>query len=110
MLFRSDFSQKLVARAQEMGASAFIAEEYGLASQLALTQNSLPVLGSDPRWSLFSFPSAKVPLGLKIEELHRIPAVLDQDTLCRQSHGHNVRCYRVDVVKMPSGVQLPGRT
>ncbi|WP_418610288.1 ArnT family glycosyltransferase [Gluconobacter cerinus] len=105
-----DLSRKLVARAQETGASAFVAEEYGLASQLALTQNSLPVLGSDPRWSLFSFPSAEVPLGLKIEELHRIPAVLDQDTLCRQSHGHNVRCYRVDVVKMPSGVQLPGRT
>ena len=44
-----DLSQKLVALAQEMGASAFIADEYGLASQLASYQNSLPVLGSDPR-------------------------------------------------------------
>nr|WP_231875096.1 glycosyltransferase family 39 protein [Gluconobacter thailandicus] len=102
-----EFSQKLGERAVAQGATVFMAEDYGLASQLAFNQSHLDVLGTDRRWSLFRLPVVQTNRGIQVEEIHHIPSPLPADVLCRESHGQTVRCYRMTVVENPLGVQLP---
>ncbi|OAG72784.1 hypothetical protein A0J51_02234 [Gluconobacter japonicus] len=102
-----EFSQKLGAQAVAQGATVFMVEDYGLASQLAFNQAHVDVLGTDRRWTLFRLPVVQAGKGLRVEEIHHIPEPLPADVLCRESHGHMVRCYRMTVVENPLGVQLP---
>lgn len=104
-----EFDQKLERQAVAQGATVLMAEDYGLASQLAFNQGNsgLSVFGTDRRWELFRLPAARGEKGLRVEEIHHIPSPLPMDVLCRESLRRTVRCYQMTVVENPLGVQLP---
>ncbi|MBS1088936.1 ArnT family glycosyltransferase [Gluconobacter wancherniae] len=101
-----EFAHSLAVRATEQGASALVVRDYALASELAFSQNVLPVVGDDPRWQLFSLPAHNVAIGLRVEEERRDKNSAD---ICRLSKGHIVRCYASALVSSVQGAQLPKR-
>ncbi len=46
--------------ARRSGATFLAGEEYGLAASLAWSERAMPVLGAEPRWTLFTLPPAAV--------------------------------------------------
>ncbi|WP_246091448.1 ArnT family glycosyltransferase [Swingsia samuiensis] len=101
------FTQQLILKAKQQGASSFVVDEYGLASQLAFNQNVIPVVGTDRRWSLFDMQKQHYVQGLLVKELHHQAANGENGSLCRESHNKTVRCYQVEVVSDPTGMLLP---
>lgn len=59
------------ARAERLGC--LVADEYGLAAELAFTQD-LPVAGAEPRWALFALPEARLGPCLLVRSLRRAAA------------------------------------
>ena len=50
------------AQARAQGAAFLVADEYGLAAELAFYQN-LPVVAAEPRWAFFALPAASAEGG-----------------------------------------------
>ncbi|WP_346343923.1 ArnT family glycosyltransferase [Gluconobacter albidus] len=105
-----EFSRKVAMQAKAQGATALAAEDYGLASRLAFTQNILPVTGTDQRWHLFHLPAVKAAKTVMVEEQRHGVEAQEAATFCRKVRGQAIRCYIVHGPDFVAGVQLPGRS
>ncbi|EHH68621.1 glycosyltransferase family 39 protein [Gluconobacter morbifer] len=105
----NDFARQIALKARQEGATALVVEDYGLASELALNQTLLPVLGTDPRWALFHLPRQTVAQALTVTEDRSLSAPSGADALCRSRRGRFIRCYRLKMLVTVTGIQLPAR-
>ena len=100
-------------------ADFVIADEYGLASQLAFRLRQ-PVVAAEPRWALFSFPEAILAgkTGLLVRSLREVgppdphlwPGAALAGTIIRGRAGveaERYNLYRVATVHVPVAVLLP---
>jgi 4-amino-4-deoxy-L-arabinose transferase-like glycosyltransferase len=113
-------SAATAAAARQDGAAFIGSEEYGLASLLAWHGNGLPVLGNEPRWTVFDRPAAvtSAPGLLIISARHTAGPNPDLwqtatllGTLDRGRHGivaETYRLYRVTLRPGAPAIQLPG--
>ena len=105
-----EFARKVALQAKAQGATALAAEDYGLASRLAFTQNILPVIGTDTRWHLFRLPATAAVKTVVIEEQRHGGEGQKAATSCREVRGQAIRCYAVHEPDFVTGVRLPERS
>ncbi|WP_349291812.1 glycosyltransferase family 39 protein [Gluconobacter sp. Dm-62] len=104
------FSRQLALKARAEGATALAVEDYALAARLAFTQKILPVIGTDPRWSLFRLHAASSQKAMVVEEQRHGAFSGNTDILCREVRDQAVRCYVFGIRESVTGVQLPDRS
>ena len=115
----SDVAGAVFVAASTQHADYVVADEYGLASQLAFRLHQ-PVVAAEPRWSLFGFPRANLDrkTGLLIRSLresgppdpHFWPDATPVGTIIRARHGieaERYTLYRVTKGQIPVAVLLP---
>ncbi|MBI0535073.1 UDP-phosphomannose--protein mannosyltransferase [Roseomonas sp. KE2513] len=108
-----EFAREVEAARVEAGAGFVAAEEYGLASELALhLPPGVPVVAIGDRWALFTFEApAPGKAGLMLRSLRRgegpslWPGALPAGEVVRSRRGVEAERYRLLRVETPAGAQ-----